>query len=144
MNRRARVVHSTSLRICGTVAANYVKPNLSLIFFSLIVLSAVPACGPSVSGGDARVDTPVVATDSPAGGLYAPMGFTVTPELSATPMRRFTEATMVLEANKDYAVVIETDVPGRMVLDLTEVETPITVNSFVFLARNHLGAALAC
>jgi peptidylprolyl isomerase len=83
-----------------------------------------------------------------AGGYYLPPGcFTLTPFLSTTPNRDFAMAEMAIEDNKDYAAVIEVSTPpqgdagagttGRIVLDLTEVQTPITVNSFVFLARNH-------
>lgn len=43
---------------------------------------------------------------------------------------------MATEPNRDYLAVLDTDA-GRIVLDLYETRTPITVNSFVFLARNH-------
>lgn len=67
----------------------------------------------------------------------------MTPDLSATPVRMFGAPMMVLDPTKDYAAVMETDIPGRIVLDLTEVETPNTVNSFVFLARNHFYDGIA-
>ncbi|MBI5515189.1 MAG: peptidylprolyl isomerase [Deltaproteobacteria bacterium] len=63
------------------------------------------------------------------------MGFTLTPYLSEQPVRMFSGAAPATEPGRDYAAVLETDA-GRLVLDLTEAETPTTVNSFVFLARN--------
>ncbi len=74
----------------------------------------------------------VVASSKPE----APAGYTVTPFLSAAPMRSFKEAQYVLKDKTDYQTVIETDV-GRMVLDLYEDDTPTTVNSFVWLALHH-------
>lgn len=67
---------------------------------------------------------------------YVPAGYTQVPYLSAAPVRSFKAADPVLDATKDYVAVVETDV-GRMVLDLFESETPITVNSFVFLSLHH-------
>lgn len=101
--------------------------------------TGVPDAGPA---GDTGV---VVATDAPpadaapadtAGGYYASPGFTLTPFLSEEPVRRFAAAEQVLQSDRDYRAVLETDA-GRMVVDLAEISTPITVNSFVFLARNH-------
>jgi cyclophilin family peptidyl-prolyl cis-trans isomerase len=65
-----------------------------------------------------------------------PAGYTLTPFLTDTASWDFTAADMVLQPSRDYVAVIETDV-GQIVLDLFEDQTPITVNSFVFLARNH-------
>lgn len=47
----------------------------------------------------------------------------------------FERAGQALEAGKDYYAVIDTN-KGAMLLDLYEEQTPITVNSFVFLALN--------
>jgi cyclophilin family peptidyl-prolyl cis-trans isomerase len=55
--------------------------------------------------------------------------------LSDQPVRTFSGAAPATEPGRDYAAVLVTDA-GTIVLDLTEAETPITVNSFVFLARN--------
>jgi cyclophilin family peptidyl-prolyl cis-trans isomerase len=48
---------------------------------------------------------------------------------------RFGAAEQVLEPGTDYRAEIVTN-RGRMVVDLFQDEAPITVNSFVFLARN--------
>ena len=66
---------------------------------------------------------------------HIPAGFTRTPDLLPLGEHTFATAEMVLEANTDYAMVLQTDV-GRVILDLHEVETPNTVNSFVFLTRH--------
>ncbi len=68
--------------------------------------------------------------------FYCPAGTTLTPYTSDVRKTSFMMAAMVLDNTKDYFAVLETDV-GRIVLDLTEVQTPITVNSFVFLTLNH-------
>jgi peptidylprolyl isomerase len=70
------------------------------------------------------------------GSYYTPAGYTLVPFSADTAKHDFPAADMVLTAGKDYQAVIETDV-GRIVLDLHETDTPITVNSFVFLALNH-------
>jgi cyclophilin family peptidyl-prolyl cis-trans isomerase len=86
--------------------------------------------------------TPPASTGSGTTGAYTPpatafvpAGFAIEPDLSAERKTSFTEAQYVLEDNKDYQAILETD-KGRMVLELYEDETPVTVNNFVFLARN--------
>ena len=71
-----------------------------------------------------------------------PNGFTAEPDLSPTPVRTFTKAEQVLDAAKDYVAVLETDA-GNLTLDLLAQDTPITCNSFVFLARNHFFDGIA-
>jgi cyclophilin family peptidyl-prolyl cis-trans isomerase len=65
-----------------------------------------------------------------------PEGFTLTPFLSETQQREFTQAEQVLEPDKDYQAIIVTN-KGNMRLDLFEDQAPKTVNNFIFLARNH-------
>jgi peptidylprolyl isomerase len=55
------------------------------------------------------------------------------PFLSETPVRSFPPT--VLKANLDYLAEIETS-KGRILVDLYEQQTPITVNSFVYLSLN--------
>lgn len=55
--------------------------------------------------------------------------------LSAEPKHSFDKAQQVLQEGKDYYAEIETS-KGKILIDLFEKETPITVNSFVFLALN--------
>lgn len=92
------------------------------------------------SSGTTTVTPTDAATDvdnGDAGKPYVPAGTTQVPYLSADAgTRKYTKADQVIEAGKDYFAVLETDV-GRIVLDLYETRTPITVNSFVFLALHH-------
>jgi cyclophilin family peptidyl-prolyl cis-trans isomerase len=67
---------------------------------------------------------------------YLPKGYSLTPYLAAKQVRTFKAVPKyTLKAKTDYMAVIETN-KGRIVLDLFEDKTPITVNNFVFLARN--------
>jgi cyclophilin family peptidyl-prolyl cis-trans isomerase len=67
---------------------------------------------------------------------YVPAGYTLTPELSSERVTKFDAPGKGIEPGKAYAVVIETT-KGRMVAELYADKTPVTVNSFVWLARNH-------
>ncbi|MBS3965890.1 MAG: peptidylprolyl isomerase [Truepera sp.] len=70
-----------------------------------------------------------------APALDIPAGYSLTPFLSDEPIRQFTEARSVLLPDTDYAAVIDTN-RGRLTIDLFEQQTPITVNSLVFLAQH--------
>ena len=84
----------------------------------------------------ARSDSgPVPDAWEPLAPEHVPAGFTRTPDLVPLGEHTFAAAEMVLEANTDYAMVLQTNI-GRVILDLHEVQTPITANSFVFLARH--------
>lgn len=67
---------------------------------------------------------------------YIPAGYELSPFLSEDRKTSFDSAQQVLEPATDYRAVVETN-KGRMVLDLFQDQTPQTVNSFVFLAKNH-------
>jgi peptidylprolyl isomerase len=114
---------------------SFFVPALSLACSSKV--SAVSDAGVTVPN-DATAPLADAATKLDGGGsAYAlPAGYTLTPFLSDTPIRTFTKAEQVLDAAKRYVAVLETPV-GRIVLSLYSAETPITCNSFVFLARNH-------
>jgi peptidylprolyl isomerase len=75
-------------------------------------------------------------------GSYCPAGTTLTPFRGAVRQTSFVMPDMVLDPSADYFAVLETDV-GRLVLDLYEAQTPITVNSFVFLTLNHFYDGIA-
>lgn len=75
-------------------------------------------------------------------GYYCPAGTTLTPYQSEVRKTSFAMADMVLQPATDYFAVLETNV-GRLVLDLHEAQTPITVNSFVFLTLNHFYDGIA-
>src|SRR6185436_7070767 len=65
-----------------------------------------------------------------------PAGYAVVPFVTDAPVRSFSDTTPTLQDGKDYVAVLETDA-GCLALDLYEQTTPITVNSFVFLALHH-------
>ncbi|PYE53600.1 peptidylprolyl isomerase [Deinococcus yavapaiensis] len=71
-----------------------------------------------------------------------PSGYTRVAAVSAKPVRTFkSEPSYQLQDGKDYAAVIDTT-QGQMVIDLYE-DVPTTVNSFVWLARNHFYDGIA-
>lgn len=102
------------------------------------------ACGGGTPTPDARAGgedafvTPGLDASVPPldAALSVPSGWTLTPYLSDAPVRTFSAPDDVLVDGVDYAALFVTD-EGTMLVDLTEDETPLTVGSFVFLARNH-------
>lgn len=104
-----------------------------------VVLAACGDDGSSATtdqGGGSKADMAAPAGSDLADDRYVPTGYTLMPYLSATAEHMFDAADMVLAQGKDYQAVIETTA-GRMVIDLYENDTPVTVNSFVFLAQHH-------
>ena len=98
------------------------------------VLLLGSACSPSKS---APPPADLASTDDAnTTPYYLPAGTTLTPFLTSAPERTFSVAGGATQPQRDYLAVMETDA-GRMVLDLLEVETPTTVNSFVWLALHH-------
>ena len=92
----------------------------------------------ATSGGsvpDAVADASADAA-LPSAPLEVPAGYTRLEFLSATREVEFERAELVLQPDRDYVAVLETS-SGRIVLDLYEQQTPIAVNSFVFLALHH-------
>jgi peptidylprolyl isomerase len=77
-----------------------------------------------------------------AAPYQVPPGYTLVPFLSADAEHSFAAAGMATEAGRDYQAVLETDA-GVIVIDLSEAETPITVNSFVWLALHHFFDGIA-
>jgi len=65
-----------------------------------------------------------------------PAGYATVPFATDLASHDFSKAEQSLTAGKDYIVVLETDA-GCIAVDLYEKETPITVNSFVFLTLQH-------
>ncbi len=86
------------------------------------------------ASGSAEADAvePGAAAGSDAAAIV-PEGFTVIAPLVADRRLAFEEAGDVLNTELDYAAVIETN-RGAIVVDLFDAQTPVTVNSFVFLA----------
>ena len=99
---------------------------------ALIVVSLF-ACACSPKGGSSSSD---LALPADLGDYYLPAGYTLTPFLSDMPVHNFPAAGMATQSGHDYQAVLETDA-GRLVLGLVADQTPITVNSFVWLALHH-------
>ncbi|CAM3970084.1 peptidylprolyl isomerase [Deinococcus frigens] len=76
--------------------------------------------------------TPAVTTPG-----EVPAGYTLVPALTKEPVREFSkEPAMALQGGQDYYALIDTS-RGQILADLYEQETPVTVNNFVTLARDH-------
>ncbi|MDX2090225.1 MAG: peptidylprolyl isomerase [Kofleriaceae bacterium] len=107
-----------------------------------MVLARAFAVAMLISCGGSSELTTDAARLVDAGELYLPSGTTLTPYLSTEAQHSFSAAGTATEAGKDYLAVIETPV-GRIVVDLYEEQTPITVNSFVWLALHHFYDGIA-
>ncbi|ALW87741.1 peptidylprolyl isomerase [Deinococcus actinosclerus] len=131
--------------------------HAALILTALLALTACQkkddATTTDTKTDTAATDTTTPATDTPATETPAtdtktgaaavtkpgplPAGYTEVPFLTTEPKREFTsEPDMALTDGKDYYALIDTS-KGQILADLYEQETPVTVNNFVFLARNH-------
>jgi cyclophilin family peptidyl-prolyl cis-trans isomerase len=97
------------------------------------------------AAGDAEATEDAEAGDAGAEGATAaatipdevpvPEGYEMLPPFSDERRTSFDRAEPQLEAGVDYAALIETN-RGAILVDLYQDETPITVNSFVFLTRH--------
>ncbi|GAA0512913.1 peptidylprolyl isomerase [Deinococcus depolymerans] len=119
--------------------------HAALILTALLALTACQKKDDAAAQTDAaQTETP--ATETPAKDTAAPdvskpgpvpAGFTAVAALTDKPTREFkAEPDMALADGKDYYALIDTS-RGQILADLYEQETPVTVNNFVFLARNH-------
>ena len=104
-----------------------------------LVLLFASACSPSKP---MQAPADLATDDANLTPYYLPAGYTLTPFLSDLPERTFPAAGMATQPMRDYLAVMETDA-GRMVLDLLETDTPITVNSFVWLTLHHFYDGIA-
>lgn len=85
----------------------------------------------SASGTDAAKTAAVTQPGA------VPSGYKLVSFLTDKPVREFkAEPAPALQDGQDYYALIDTD-RGQILADLYEQETPVTVNNFVFLARNH-------
>ena len=66
-----------------------------------------------------------------------PAGYEELSELSAEPVREFKAAPeRALQSDLDYYALLDTS-RGQVLVDLFDDQVPVTVNNFVYLARNH-------
>ena len=103
---------------------------------ALLLSLSLAACSSSSS-------TPATADVPTAQDLGAPVDYRELPPLSPMPIRRFAAAPeAALMPGYDYRAMVVTDV-GTLSIDLFEEAAPVTVNSFVWLARNHFFDGIA-
>lgn len=115
--------------IDGVMSVDY--PEVIVRRVPILAFGAIlAACGSSSS------QPPPDSASGSGGDYYLPAGTTLTPFLSDVAEHSFPSAGDVLVDGTDYLVVLDTD-QGNIVLDLLENDTPITVNSFVWLALHH-------
>ncbi|GAC1546372.1 MAG: hypothetical protein NVS4B8_16210 [Herpetosiphon sp.] len=115
-----------------------------------VLLIGLAACGKpteQATGGRAESKTPVAAVPSqPARATIATKatgnpegaagtGTTATGGAAAGSKRYTAAPTMQIDPNKTYTAVIDTT-KGKMTAELFAKEDPLTVNNFVFLARD--------
>jgi cyclophilin family peptidyl-prolyl cis-trans isomerase len=120
-----------------------------LLLASLLTLSLVAckkdaaASADTTKAPDAAATTPVkpAATTTAAPAVSTPgavpSGYTLVPAVSSKPVYKFaSEPARTLKDGVDYYALIDTS-KGQILADLYETKTPVTVNNFVTLARNH-------
>jgi peptidylprolyl isomerase len=110
--------------------------------FLFVAALAVAGCSPSNTTPPPNPQPLDLSTADAPPPYDLPAGTTLTPFLSDTPERSFSAAGMATQPGRDYFAVIETDA-GRLVLDLLETDTPITVNSFIWLTLHHFYDGIA-
>jgi cyclophilin family peptidyl-prolyl cis-trans isomerase len=93
---------------------------------------------PATPAETSEADKPeTAATPAVSKPGAVPTGYTLVPFLTDKPVREFkTEPALSLQDGKNYFALIDTN-RGQMLADLYEDQTPVTVNNFVVLARNH-------
>lgn len=117
--------------------------NALLILTALLTLSACQKKTEDTTKTDTKTETKTetktdtaATTDITKPGPI-PAGYTALSYLSDKPVREFkAEPAMALQDGKDYYALFDTN-KGQILIDLYEQETPVTVNNFVTLARNH-------
>ena len=102
------------------------SPKIVLTAVAALGILAVAACSSEPELGAPKA--PTAAPAQPAAAAPAPAAAPATKEYDAPPA-------MSIDTSKDYKAVIELEKGGEIVIDLFEDGAPITVNNFVFLAR---------
>ena len=106
--------------------------HLRKVIFTAMVGLALPvmaACSSEPELGAPK--TPAAAPAQPAAAQPAPPAPAPEPAFKQWD----TPPAMTIDTSKDYTAVIELEKGGEIVIDLLEDGAPITVNNFVFLAR---------
>lgn len=117
----------------------------TLLLATLLPLSLVACKKDTAATTDTGKSTPAASSAStPAATTPAvttlgpvPSGYTLVPFVSSKPVYAFaSEPARTLKDGVNYYALIDTS-KGQMLADLYETQTPVTVNNFVTLARNH-------
>ena len=101
--------------------------------------AVLSACAPAASRAAVPVTAPATPqTAAPAPAPAAPVvSFEAMPFLSDAPVRSFQAAPpMTIDPARRYRAILKTS-QGEVTLDLNAKASPVAVNNFVFLARNH-------
>ena len=130
-------------------------PRRALAALALLLAACGDAAVTPTDGGAGTADLGPT-DDLPVTPDYVPAGYTLVPFLSDRATTHTFDtfdptdpAQSVLVKGRDYAAVLDVAPvtsggnTARIVLDLLEKDTPITVNSFVFLALHHYFDGLA-
>ena len=117
--------------------------NAALILTALLALTSCQKKAADTTKTDTttttetKTDTPKADTTNITTVGPVPAGYTALSYLSDKPVTSFkAEPAMSLQDGKDYYALFDTN-KGQILVDLYEQETPVTVNNFVTLARNH-------
>jgi cyclophilin family peptidyl-prolyl cis-trans isomerase len=122
----------------------FLLAGLAFLLVACSSTATVPDSGPEAltdGGSDGGPnDQDAGPTDA---GPYCPSGYVYTPDLTATATtHKYAAADQVLDPQKQYAAVVETD-EGRMVWSLNTTVAPIASNSLAFLALHHFFDGIA-
>ncbi|GGR12271.1 peptidylprolyl isomerase [Deinococcus ruber] len=114
---------------------------LTLLLLSLVACKkAADTASTDTKTDSAKTDTTTPATPatpavSAPGAI--PSGYTLVAPVSSKPVYKFAaEPARTLKDGTDYYALIDTS-KGQILADLYEDKTPVTVNNFITLARNH-------
>lgn len=104
--------------------------KLAIIAAASLTLVAMAACSsePELGAPKAPTAAPAQPASAAPTAAPAPASEPETKQWDAPPA-------MTIDTSKDYTAVIELEKGGEIVIDLFEDGAPITVNNFVFLAR---------
>ena len=111
----------------------------SLLTLSLAACKKDTATTDTTKAPDTAAATPAkpAATAAVTTPGAVPSGYTLVPAVSSKPVYKFaSEPARTLKDGVDYYALIDTS-KGQILADLYETQTPVTVNNFVTLARNH-------
>ncbi|HEX3053313.1 MAG TPA: peptidylprolyl isomerase [Aggregatilineaceae bacterium] len=104
-------------------------------FFQRLTLIALVVLTAAVGSGTVRAQSVLVANEAVQQAAQTPQEICASADKSEPETREFGQAEDVLQDGVDYWAVLCTEA-GPIYVDLYEAESPITVNSFVFLAQN--------